>query len=208
MFLCFRQGFEGSLINWNIILEWCSVAGVDWSWRLRGKATSSSILKNEWPQRHQFENMPVALHWKKNSLPVYPAQLLCLLFRSLVSLEESLKISVVIRRGTWESLQRAEHSSEISTHATAQLWRDKQGPTSHAVAVRFKKIKCFFTWNRWLLLTSQVVIPDRSHRANSESAGCQRNCMRFAPHPSKGEGRLSLKRKRNRSSHDLLCSTQ
>lgn len=126
----------------------------------------------------------------------------------LVSLEKRVKISVAVRRGTWESLQRAEHRSEISTYATAQLWRDKQGPTSHAMAVRFRKIKCFFTWNRWLLLTSQIVIPDRSHRANSESAGCQRKCVRFAPHPSRGKGRLSLKHKRNRSSHYLICSKQ
>lgn len=153
--------------------------------------------------------MPVAIYGKKkNSLPVQPAQLLWLLFRSSVSLEKRLKISVVIRRGAWKSMQRAEYRSEISTYASAQLWRDKQGPTSHALAIKFRKIKHFFTWNRCLLLTSQIVILDRSHRANSETACCQRNCMCFIPHPSKGEGRLSLKHKRNRSSHYLICRKQ
>ena len=145
---------------------------------------------------------------KANSLPVYPAQLLCLPFRSAVSLEERLKISVAIRRGTRESLRRAEHRSEISTYATAQLWWDEQRSTSRATAARCRKIKCFFTWNRGLLLTSQIVIPDGSHRANSESAGCQTKCVCFAPHLSKGEGRLSPKRKRNRSSHYLICRKQ
>jgi len=37
-----------------------------------------------------------------------------------------------IRSGAWELLQRAEHRSKISTEAVARLWRDKQGPTSHA----------------------------------------------------------------------------
>lgn len=50
----------------------------------------------------------------------------------LVSLEKGLKMSVAIRSGAWELLQRAEHRSKISTEAVAQLWRDKQGPTSHA----------------------------------------------------------------------------
>lgn len=61
------------------------------------------------------------LHYIENKrpTPVYPSQLLCLRFRSSVSLEKRQKIPAVIRTGTWGVF--AERRSEISTSAVAQL---------------------------------------------------------------------------------------